>query len=75
MERRAGIPENYDLMIKKGIWHSIRIAIFGLQFKEHQKIVDFTAANKYLKDILNDKTFNPNNYINLRDYYHKQLKK
>jgi predicted nucleotidyltransferase len=31
---------------KKGMFHALRILYFGLQLKEHQKIVDFGECNK-----------------------------
>jgi hypothetical protein len=30
---------------KRGMYHALRILMFGEQLKEHQKIVDFTASN------------------------------
>jgi len=76
MERKVqeGDAQDFDIMIKKGIWHSIRILMFAIQFKKSKKITDFSCANAYLKDILNDKNFNPDTYIKLRDYYMQKLR-
>lgn len=37
--------DDYKEGAKKGIYHALRILMFGLQLKEHGKIVDFTVAN------------------------------
>lgn len=37
---------------KKCIFHAIRYIIFALQVVEHGRIIDYSAANHYLKDIL-----------------------
>jgi hypothetical protein len=68
------LEEPISVYTRKGIWHSLRILMFGIQFKEHQKIVDFTEANFLLSDMLKDKKFKPSNYIELRDYLTDKLK-
>lgn len=35
----------YKDRAKKGMFHALRILHFGLQLKEHQKIIDFSACN------------------------------
>jgi len=37
---------------KKGVFHAIRILYFGLQLKEHRKIVNFGECNKLYKQIM-----------------------
>jgi len=50
---------------KKSMYHALRILYFGLQLKEHQKIVDFTECNRMYDDIMRveDQEFDT------RDYY------
>jgi len=38
---------------KKGMFHALRILHFGLQLKEHQKIVNFGECNDLYKEIMN----------------------
>lgn len=56
-----------DKLVRKGIWHSLRILMFGIQYKTNGKIIDFGAANILLANMLADKDFKPRNYIRLRD--------
>ena len=37
---------------KKSLWHTIRILLFGIQCAKYGKIVDYTEANKFYKDIV-----------------------
>ena len=37
---------------KKGMFHALRILYFGLQLKEHQKIVNFSECNELYKQIM-----------------------
>lgn len=37
---------------KKSLWHCIRILMFGIQCSKYGKIIDYTEANKYYKDII-----------------------
>lgn len=37
---------------KKGMFHALRILHFGLQLKEHQKIVNFGECNELYKEIM-----------------------
>jgi len=37
---------------KKSLWHTIRILLFGIQCAKFRKIVDYTEANKFYKDIV-----------------------
>lgn len=62
---------------KKGLYHAIRILMFGLQLKEHKKIIDFNAANK-LKDefnLIEEEKFDTRDYIKVRDELMIELRK
>ncbi len=52
---------------KKGLWHSLRILLFGIQLKEHCKIVDFSGANFLRESIFDDNDFNIKKWISYRD--------
>lgn len=55
----------YSDRAKKGFFHALRILHFGLQMKEHGKIVDFGACNEmYFKF----KSIDPDDF-DTRDYY------
>ena len=67
--------EQRDLA-KKGIYHALRILIFGKQLKVNKKITDFTAAN-YLKDEfskIKDEDFDTRDYIKVRDKLMEELR-
>jgi hypothetical protein len=49
----------------KGMFHALRILHFGLQLKEHQKIVNFQECNKLYDDF---KKLDPENFDS-RDYF------
>lgn len=54
---------------KKGTFQALRILMFGLQLKEHQKIVDYSEAN-YLRekfDAMEDEDFDTRDYMPMRD--------
>lgn len=61
---------------KKGVYHALRILIFGIQLKEHQKIVDYAEANYLKKEIdrLPDDMFDERQYLSLRDELMAKLK-
>jgi len=61
---------------KKGIYHALRILKFGLQLKEHQKIVDFTEGSefKYTFSSIPDEEFDTRDYIEVRDELMAQLR-
>lgn len=59
---------------KKGVFHSIRILDFGLQLKNHGKIVDYSSCNQIKTEIDTDNNFNIRNYIKTRDSLMKQLR-
>jgi hypothetical protein len=54
---------------KKGIFHALRILHFGLQLKEHHKIVDYSISNELKRkiDFLPDYEFDTRDYIGMRD--------
>jgi hypothetical protein len=61
---------------KRGIFHSLRILMFGIQLKENQKIVDFTEANELKAEInrLPEDMFDDRMYLKLRDELMAKLK-
>lgn len=64
------------LQAKKGIFHSIRILIFGIQLKNYMKIVDYTEANSLFDRIslIKDSNFDTREFIPLRDSLIKDLR-
>ncbi len=60
-QAKTGYPDR----AKKGIFHALRILHFGLQLKEHQKIVDFQACNDLFYQL---KEVSLENF-DTRDYY------
>ena len=63
-------------MAKKGVFHALRILMFGIQLKEHQKIIDFSVSNelKYEIEGLPDDMFDDRLYLKLRDELITKLK-
>ncbi len=61
---------------KKGIFHALRILDFGIQLKEHKKIINFSSCNDLYNEIqnINDDDFDDRNFIELRDNLTKKLK-
>jgi len=61
---------------KKGMFHALRILHFGLQLKEHQKIVDFSACNQLYAEIqaVEEETFDTRLYFTSFDELVKQLR-
>lgn len=61
---------------KKGIFHALRILMFGVQLKENQKIVDFSEANKLKEEInrLPEDMFDDRMYLSYRDELMAKLK-
>jgi hypothetical protein len=63
-------------LAKKGIYHALRILMFGKQLKANNKITDFTIAN-YLKEefsLIKDEEFDTRNYIKVRDKLMEELR-
>lgn len=54
---------------KKGMYHSLRILYFGLQLKEHQKIVNFQECNKLYDEFskIKEEDFDTRNYFPIFD--------
>ena len=61
---------------KKGIFHALRILHFGLQLKDHQKIVDFEECNWIWEDfkLIEDDDFDTRDYIKQRDKLIEKLR-
>jgi hypothetical protein len=62
---------------KKGMYHALRILTFGLQLKEHQKIVDFEACNEMHAEMMGveDEEFDTRDYYYTFDWLLKELRK
>lgn len=61
---------------KKGIFHALRILMFGIQLKENQKIVNFAEANELREEInrLPEDMFDDRMYLSLRDELMSKLR-
>jgi len=61
--------DDYKESAKKGIFHALRILMFGIQLKEHKRIVNFSEANELREEInrLPDEMFDDRMYLKLRD--------
>jgi len=61
----------------KSMYHSLRILKFGLQLKEHQKIVDYSESNSLYEDFkkLNPESFDTRNFFPIFDELSKKLRK
>lgn len=64
------------LQAKKGIFHSIRILMFGIQLRNNMKIVDYSEANSLFDKIssISDSNFDTREFISLRDSLIKDLR-
>ena len=68
---------------KKSLWHCIRILLFGIQCVKYGKIINYSEANQYYKDIIlnesNEWLFYKNNWHmfcnNLRSEFRKYTEK
>jgi len=60
---------------KRGMYHALRILMFGEQLKEHQKIVDFTASNDLHSRMMaiDDDDFDTRDWYELFDELKKKL--
>jgi predicted nucleotidyltransferase len=67
---------NQKHLAKKGVFHALRILMFGKQLKEHKKIVDFSVSNELKHEIerLPDDMFDDRLYLKLRDESMNKLK-
>lgn len=63
-------------MAKKGIFHALRILMFGLQLKEHGKILNYGVANDLKSEIdaIDAENFDTRNYMPLRDELIQKLR-
>lgn len=61
---------------KRGMFHALRILMFGEQLKEHQKIVDFSAANDLHTRMMaiDDDDFDTRDWFELFDELAAKLK-
>jgi hypothetical protein len=61
---------------KRGMYHALRILIFGEQLKEHQKIIDFTASNDLHAKMMaiDDDDFDTRDWYELFDELAAKLK-
>lgn len=68
--------DGFKAIAKKGIFHALRILMFGVQLKENKKIVDYTEANELKKefDRLPEDMFDDRMYLSLRDELMTKLK-
>ena len=68
---------NQKHLAKKGVFHALRILMFGIQLKEHKKIVDFSVSNELKHEIerLPDDMFDDRLYLKLRDELMENLRK
>ena len=68
--------DGFKAIAKKGIFHALRILMFGVQLKENKKIVDYAEANELKKefDRLPEDMFDDRMYLSLRDELMTKLK-
>jgi hypothetical protein len=68
--------DGFKAIAKKGIFHALRILMFGVQLKEHKKIIKFGEANELKKefDRLPEDMFDDRMYLSLRDELINKLK-
>jgi predicted nucleotidyltransferase len=69
--------DGFKAIAKKGIFHSLRILMFGLQLKEYQTIYNYSEANelKSEMDSIPEDMFDDRAYLGLRDELMQKLKK
>jgi hypothetical protein len=68
--------DGFKAIAKKGIFHALRILMFGVQLKENKKIVYYAEANELKKefDKLPEDMFDDRMYLSLRDELMTKLK-
>ncbi len=71
-QAKSGFPDR----AKKGMFHALRILHFGLQLKEHQKIVDYSVCNELYQQLkqIEPKNFDTRNYYQQFDHLLLQLR-
>jgi len=67
--------DDNDEYVKKNIFHALRILDFGLQIKEHGKIVNYSSMNKMKKKIYDEPVCKPKNYHDLFIEMSEKMKK
>ncbi len=54
-KKKLSIAKDKNIYIgKKSLFHSLRIIDFGKQIAEHKKIIDYSSANQFYYDIMNN---------------------
>lgn len=66
----------YKDRAKKGMYHALRILMFGKQFKEHQKIINFSESNDLYYRIMDieDEDFDTRDFYQMFDEFSDELK-
>lgn len=66
----------YEDRAKRGMYHALRILMFGNQLKEHQKIVDFTESNELHRKMMDieDEEFDTRDFYQLFDELSAKLR-
>jgi hypothetical protein len=69
--------DGFKAIAKKGIFHSLRILMFGLQLKEYQTIYNYSEANELKTEIdrIPEDMFDDRTYLSLRDELIQKLRK
>lgn len=61
--KKLTIEKDFNPYIaKKSLWHCIRILLFGIQCCKYNRIVNYSEANKYYKDIVLNESVDWNYY-------------
>lgn len=68
--------DGFKAIAKKGIFHSLRILMFGIQLKEHQTIYNYSEANELKTEIdrIPENMFDDRACLELRDELMNKLK-
>lgn len=75
--KKITLEQAYYIALKS-FFHSIKILVFAIQIAEHGFITDFSAANPYFQEIMQDFTthFEPTpDPQQVHDYYYKTIRK
>jgi hypothetical protein len=69
--------DGFKAIAKKGVFHSLRILMFGLQLKEYQTIYNYSEANELKTEIdrIPEDMFDDRAYLSLRDELIQKLRK
>ena len=60
---------------KRGMYHALRILMFGKQLKENHKIIDFSESNDLYHKMMNIDDFDTRDFYQLFDELSSELKK